>query len=52
MTQNFLHRTMVGGAILLAFPAVVLAQLHSVDEAAALSKTTGRPIFAMAGNKT
>ncbi len=28
------------------------AQLQSIDEAIQTSQTTGRPIFAMAGNKT
>jgi hypothetical protein len=34
------------------FAAEAGAQLQSVDEALAISKKTGRPIFAMAGQKT
>jgi hypothetical protein len=52
MSGDSLHRMTIGCAILLAMPSVLLAQLQSVDEATALSKITGRPIFAMAGNKT
>ena len=33
-------------------PASALAQLQSVDEAQALSRKTGLPIFVMAGNRT
>jgi len=31
---------------------MLMAQLQSVDDAIAQSRSTGRPIFAMAGNKT
>ena len=37
---------------LLNLPTFALAQLHSVEQAESLSKASGRPIFAMAGNKT
>ncbi len=37
---------------LVSLPSVLTAQLQSVDDALAISKKTGRPIFAMAGNKT
>lgn len=33
-------------------PAALRAQPQTVDEAMQLSQTTGRPVFAMAGNKT
>jgi hypothetical protein len=39
-------------AIVAGFPYAVMAQLQSVDQALEISKKTGRPIFAMAGNKT
>lgn len=37
---------------IVAASATASAQLTSVDEAVALSRKTGRPIFALAGNKT
>jgi len=33
-------------------PSVVWAQSQSVEQAVQLSQATGRPIFALAGNKT
>jgi hypothetical protein len=33
-------------------PSVVWGQSQSVDQAVQLSQATGRPIFALAGNKT
>jgi hypothetical protein len=48
----FVSNTVLALGLLASLPAGVLAQLQSVDEAERLSKATGRPIFAMAGNKT
>jgi len=38
--------------VFFSLPSALRAQLQSVDEAIQASQTTGRPIFAMAGNKT
>ena len=38
--------------IVLTLPALVLGQVYSIDASLALSRKSGRPIFAMAGNKT
>lgn len=38
--------------LLCGMPSVLLAQMQSVEQAVQLSQATGRPIFALAGNKT
>ena len=45
-------RMLVAAAAVCTVPALASAQLKDIDEALSLSRKTGRPIFAMAGNKT
>jgi hypothetical protein len=52
MLRRLVQRIVVCLGVLASLPSVLMAQLQSVDEALAVSKRTGRPIFAMAGNKT
>lgn len=48
---SVLHVVVTCG-MLYGLSAALWAQPQTVDEALQLSQTTGRPIFAMAGNKT
>ncbi|NLF70253.1 MAG: hypothetical protein GX575_14535 [Candidatus Anammoximicrobium sp.] len=43
---------LLASGLLASLPTTLYGQLESVDEAIKASQTTGRPIFAMAGNKT
>jgi hypothetical protein len=52
MSYQAVQRTIICLGVFAGLPSVLVAQLQSVDEAIALSRKTGRPIFAMAGNKT
>ena len=54
ITGNLHFRAAVGGAVWISLLSSVAAQtgLPTMDEAIALSQTTGRPILAMAGQKT
>ena len=45
-------RTLLSACTVFTLPSLVLGQSYSVDESLALSRKTGRPIFAMAGDKT
>jgi hypothetical protein len=51
MSRQHPFRLFLSGIFAL-LPTYAAAQLHSVDEALSASKKTGRPIFAMAGQKT
>lgn len=42
----------VSCSLMCGTPTVIWAQLQSVDQAVQLSQATGRPIFALAGDKT
>ena len=52
MSRTFASILLLGLAGAMILPTAGVAQLQSVDEALELSRVTGRPIFAMAGNKT
>ena len=52
MTRYSSLPMLISCGLLYGLPSSLLAQLHSVDEALQASRTTGRPVFAMAGNKT
>ena len=52
MSQQSVQRVILSLGVLASLPSVLMAQLQSVDEALATARRTGRPIFAMAGNKT
>jgi hypothetical protein len=52
MHQQWFMRTLFMFVSICMSPGLGLAQLHSVEEAQALSQKTGRAIFAMAGNGT
>jgi hypothetical protein len=47
-----LRRLVLAVSLFSAFPSLLMAQLQSVDAALAASRTTGKPVFAMAGSKT
>lgn len=52
MSDKLVQRTVVFLGVLATLPSMLMAQLQSVDDAIAQSRSTGRPIFAMAGDKT
>jgi hypothetical protein len=52
MTRYSALPMLLSCGLLCGLPSRLPAQLHSVDEAMLASRTTGRPIFALAGDKT
>jgi len=52
MSRQLFQRIFICLGVLAGLPPMLMAQLQSVDDAIAQSRSTGRPIFAMAGNKT
>jgi hypothetical protein len=52
MSGRLMIATLLSLAAVAGNPSSVMAQLQSVDQALELSRKTGRPIFALAGNKT
>jgi len=52
MIGRWTVRALLSACTMFTVPAMVLGQLYSVDESLELSRKTGRPIFAMAGNET
>jgi len=52
MRSHSIPTAVLALGLLISLPVVTSAQLYSVEEAELLSKKSGRPIFAMAGNKT
>ena len=52
MVRSWTAGTLLAVCTTMTLPALVLAQMQSVDEALALSRKTGRPVFALAGNRT
>ena len=52
MMRHSVLSVVISCGLLCGMPSVLWAQVQSVEQAVQLSQATGRPIFALAGNKT